>query len=59
VWGRAIVHFVVEGAIKLVTVDDSAAVLSLVWIAAAALLPYLVFVAPRHKAAGRLLNRHS
>ena len=47
VWAPALVHFVIQGAIKVVTPAGSAPVLPLVWMAATAVLPYLVFLVPR------------
>jgi membrane protease YdiL (CAAX protease family) len=53
VWAPAILHFVVQGAIKLVVVPGEAgAVLPLVWIAASAALPWLAFLVPRGAGAG-------
>lgn len=47
-WAPALVHFVVQGALKVVVVSgESAAALPLVWMAASAILPFLVFVVPR------------
>jgi membrane protease YdiL (CAAX protease family) len=47
VWGPAIVHFVVQGAIKVVVVTNGGPQLPLIWMAASAVLPYLVFLIPR------------
>jgi len=47
VWAPALVHFVVQGAIKLVTPEGSTALLPLVWMAASAVLPCLVFLVRR------------
>lgn len=41
-WPPAIVHFVVQGAIKIITVEGAPA-LPLIWMAASATLPFLVF----------------
>jgi membrane protease YdiL (CAAX protease family) len=48
IWGPALLHFVTQGAIKVVAVDGAPATgLPLIWMAAAAALPFLVFVVPR------------
>jgi membrane protease YdiL (CAAX protease family) len=47
VWAPALVHFTIQGAIKLVTSEEDDARLPLVWMAAGALVPYLVFLVPR------------
>lgn len=48
VWPPAILHFVVQGAIKLVEVPDSAmSGMAMVWIALAAVAPWLVFALRR------------
>ena len=44
IWPPAILHFVVQGAIKLVDVPDSAVGgMALAWIAIAAVAPWLLF----------------
>ena len=47
VWAPALVHFTIQGAIKLVSLAPSDARLPVVWMAASAVLPFLVFVVPR------------
>jgi membrane protease YdiL (CAAX protease family) len=47
VWAPAIVHFVVQGAIKVVTPPEGELGLALVWMAASAVLPFLAFLVPR------------
>ncbi len=47
IWAPALVHFVVQGAIKLVSVQGAETLLPLVWMAASATLPWLVFLLPR------------
>lgn len=47
VWAPAIVHAVIQGAIKVITVEGAEGLLPLVWMAASALLPFLVFLVPR------------
>lgn len=48
VWAPALVHFVVQGAFKVVVISGaSGAALPLVWMAASAAFPYLVFLVPR------------
>jgi membrane protease YdiL (CAAX protease family) len=51
IWGPAIVHFVVQGALKLTVVPDAAVALPLAWMAASATLPFLVFLVPRRRRA--------
>lgn len=46
-WAPALVHFVIQGAIKVVSPESPDARLPLVWMAASAVLPYLVFLVPR------------
>ncbi len=47
-WGPALVHFVIQGAIKLVEVGEGALLrLSLFWMLAAALVPFAAFLFPR------------
>jgi hypothetical protein len=48
-WPPALVHFVVQGAIKVIV--DPGDLLPVAWMAASAALPLLVFLAPRHAAA--------
>lgn len=44
IWAPALVHAVIQGAIKLVDISgDGAGALPLIWIAASAVLPYLAF----------------
>ena len=49
IWPPALVHFVVQGTVKIVAVtgNESAAAFPLVWMAASALVPWLVFLIPR------------
>jgi membrane protease YdiL (CAAX protease family) len=44
IWAPALLHFVIQGAIKLVWLDPSDARLPVIWMAASAVLPYLVFL---------------
>jgi membrane protease YdiL (CAAX protease family) len=58
VWAPALVHFVMQGAVKVVVIGgEPAAVFPLVWMAAGAALPYLAFLIARdpraEAAAGR------
>jgi hypothetical protein len=47
VWAPALLHFVVQGALKVTVLSGpSSAALPLVWIVACAVLPYLVFLLP-------------
>ena len=50
-WAPATVHAVIQGAIKVITVEGAEASLALVWMAASALLPFLVFLIPRRAGA--------
>ena len=53
IWAPAIVHFVVQGAIKVVIVPgDAGGTLPLVWMVAAAVVPFVVFVVPRPSGLG-------
>ena len=47
VWAPALVHCVVQGAIKIITPEHPDARLPLAWMAASAVVPYLVFLVPR------------
>ena len=48
IWAPAILHFVVQGTVKVITVQgDAAAWFPLVWMAASALIPMLVLLVPR------------
>lgn len=47
-WAPALLHFVIQATLKIIVVEDgSRTVLPLLWMAACAVLPYLVFVLPR------------
>jgi hypothetical protein len=47
-WPPALLHFVVQGTVKLVVVSGEAApMFALAWMAASAILPLVVFVVPR------------
>ena len=53
VWAPALLHFVIQGAIKVVTPEGPPApLLPLAWMAASAVLPFLVFLVPRRPRAG-------
>lgn len=48
IWAPALVHFVIQGAIKVVVVPgDEGALLPLAWMAMAALLAFGAFLIPR------------
>ena len=47
IWAPAILHFVIQGAIKVVDVTDPRGIFPFVWMAASTLLPMLVFLSPR------------
>jgi membrane protease YdiL (CAAX protease family) len=52
IWLPALLHFVVQGAIKLVVVPDAAMTqMALYWMAISALAPWLVFLMPERKQA--------
>ena len=44
IWAPAVLHFVIQGAIKLVELPGAIPPFALVWMAAAATIPWLVFV---------------
>ena len=44
IWAPAILHFVIQGAIKLVELPGAAPLFPIVWMAAAATIPWLAFV---------------
>jgi hypothetical protein len=48
VWAPALLHFVIQGTVKvLVLTGDSASLFPFVWFAASAGLPMLAFLVPR------------
>src|SRR5262245_63897250 len=47
IWGPAILHFVAQGGIKVVTPSAGGVGLPLVWMVGCAALPYLAFLVPR------------
>jgi membrane protease YdiL (CAAX protease family) len=47
IWGPALLHAVVQGVPKIVSADSGDATFGLTWIACSAVLPYVVFLAPR------------
>jgi membrane protease YdiL (CAAX protease family) len=49
IWPPALLHFTVQGALKVVTVEGDT-LLPLIWIAASAAIPYAVFLVPRDRA---------
>ena len=53
VWAPALLHFTIQGAIKLVSLDPPDARLPVIWMAASAVLPFLVFLVPRREAPSR------
>ena len=53
VWAPALVHCVVQGAIKVVMPENADGRLPLAWMAASATLPYLVFLVPRPRGVTR------
>ena len=58
IWAPAFLHFVIQGAIKLVAVDEAAtSQLQLLWIAASALVPFAAFFVTRRPDATNALLR--
>jgi membrane protease YdiL (CAAX protease family) len=49
-WAPALVHFVVQGAIKVVVIPEEQVLIPALWIGAAALVPYLAFAFGRRDA---------
>lgn len=43
IWAPALVHFVIQGTVKVIVLPESAASLVLVWMIASAVVPMLVF----------------
>lgn len=51
IWPPALVHFVIQGAIKIVDVPDSDLMnMAVYWMGLCAVLPWTVFIVPRHAA---------
>jgi membrane protease YdiL (CAAX protease family) len=51
IWAPALLHFVAQGAIKVVVVPgESGPLMAFIWMAASAVLPFLVFLIPRDQA---------
>ena len=48
IWAPALVHFTIQGAIKLVSIQPPDASLPVIWMAASAVLPFLAFLVRRH-----------
>lgn len=44
IWAPALVHFVIQGAVKVVEIPGSTTAYPLAWLAASALIPWLAFV---------------
>ena len=49
IWAPALLHFTIQGAIKLVSLEPPVAGLPVIWMAASAVLPFLVFVVKRRE----------
>lgn len=47
IWGPALLHAVVQGVPKVIVTGDGDPTFALTWIACSAVLPYVVFLAPR------------
>jgi membrane protease YdiL (CAAX protease family) len=48
IWAPAIVHFVIQGALKVIVIPDGAVTeLPIIWMAAAAVVPFMAFAIPR------------
>jgi hypothetical protein len=43
IWAPAVLHFAIQGIVKVVLVERSAVTFAFVWIAASAVLPFAVF----------------
>jgi hypothetical protein len=43
IWGPGILHWVAQGAVKVVIPTESVVVFPLVWIAASAIIPFVAF----------------
>ena len=50
IWAPALAHFTIQGAIKIISLEQPDARLPLIWMAASAVLPFLVFLVPRPEA---------
>jgi membrane protease YdiL (CAAX protease family) len=46
IWAPALVHFTIQGAIKLVALEPAEPLLPVIWMAASAVLPFLAFLVP-------------
>jgi hypothetical protein len=47
IWAPAVLHFVIQGAVKVLGVEGhSASLFPFIWMGACAVLPYLVFLFP-------------
>jgi hypothetical protein len=49
IWAPALLHFTIQGAIKLVALEPPVAQLPVIWMAASAVIPFLVFVVRRRE----------
>lgn len=50
IWAPALVHFVIQGALKVVVVaDERSQAMAMTWLAASALLPWLAFLVPQER----------
>lgn len=58
-WAPALLHFVVQAAIKIVVVEEATPTLPMLWLATAAVAPYLVFRWRVERADGGLLDSRS
>jgi len=58
IWPPALLHFVVQGTLKVVDLSgEGAASFPLVWIAASAVIPLAVFLLPNRKSGGETADR--
>jgi membrane protease YdiL (CAAX protease family) len=47
IWAPTLAHFTIQGAIKIISLEEPDARLPIIWMAASAVLPFLVFLVPR------------
>jgi membrane protease YdiL (CAAX protease family) len=53
IWGAALLHFVVQGTLKVLVISGETILpMPLVWMAAGAVIPFLVFLVPHRAPAG-------
>ena len=52
IWGPAVVHFVIQGTVKVLVISERPELFALAWMAASAVVPLLVFSVKRPRSAG-------